>query len=114
MPDCQPATEAAKEASANWLRSHANGIGALLPTGDSDRTGFALGAILKWPPWSAVAADCWESLVSPWIAAHCRLPEARCVFGKPALSRILGLFPGGFAATTRGEEHLVEGGDREG
>jgi hypothetical protein len=25
-----------------------------------------------------------------------------CVFGKPALSRILGLFPGGFAATTSG------------
>jgi hypothetical protein len=26
----------------------------------------------------------------------------KCVFGKPALSRILGLFPGGFAATTSG------------
>ena len=26
----------------------------------------------------------------------------RCVFGKAALSRILGLFPGGFAATTSG------------
>ena len=25
-----------------------------------------------------------------------------CVFGKAALSRILGLFPGGFAATTSG------------
>jgi len=25
-----------------------------------------------------------------------------CVFGKPALSRIVGLFPGGFAATTSG------------
>ena len=28
--------------------------------------------------------------------------NALCVFGKPALSRILGLFPGGFAATTSG------------
>ena len=29
-------------------------------------------------------------------------PVSLCVFGKPALSRILGLFPGGFAATTSG------------
>jgi len=29
-------------------------------------------------------------------------PPVSCVFGKPALSRILGLFPGGFAATTSG------------
>jgi hypothetical protein len=28
--------------------------------------------------------------------------DGECVFGKPALSRILGLFPGGFAATTSG------------
>jgi len=37
----------------------------------------------------------WCGRTSP---VSCRL----CVFGKPALSRILGLFPGGFAATTSG------------
>jgi hypothetical protein len=30
------------------------------------------------------------------------IEETTCVFGKPASSRILGLFPGGFAATTSG------------
>src|SRR5579859_5314975 len=40
--------------------------------------------------------------------------DLSCVFGKPALSRILGLFPGGFGATTSGYEHLVDAVDREG
>jgi len=77
LPDGQPAAEKAKTVLVEWLRSHADQIGALLATGDSDRTGFALGTILKWPPWMATASDCWDGLVSPWIAVHGQLREAR-------------------------------------
>jgi hypothetical protein len=80
MPDEQAAAENAKIASAKWLRSHASEIGLLLATGDSDRTGFALGAILKWPHWSETAADCWEDLVAPWITANRQTREARHVY----------------------------------
>jgi hypothetical protein len=80
MPEGHPAIEKAKAASIKWLLSHAKEIGALLATGEPDRTSFALGAILRWPPWLAMSADCWDELFFPWIAVHGQLKEARHIF----------------------------------
>jgi hypothetical protein len=77
LPEGHPAIAMVNAASANWLRSHAGAVGNLLAAGDPDRTGFALGAILRCPAWSAVATDCWHELLSPWIAVNGRLREAR-------------------------------------
>ena len=79
IPPGHPSIEKAEAISARWLRLHAGQIGELLATRDSDRSGFALGAILRWPPWSTTAADVWDDLLSPWLAMNGQLPEARHV-----------------------------------
>ncbi len=55
-----------------------------------------------------------EGLKSGKASDEMMLQDVLCVFGEPALSRIPGLIPGGFAATTSGYEHLVDAVDREG
>jgi DNA polymerase III alpha subunit (gram-positive type) len=69
-------------------------------------------AQIPWEDWvdtCKIARAAWPHLPSYKLShlAHTfgisyHAHNATCVFGKPALSRILGLFPGGFAATTSG------------
>ena len=69
-------------------------------------------AQIPWEDWvdtCKIARAAWPHLPSYKLShlAHTfgisyHAHNATCVFGKPALSRILGLFPGGFAAKTSG------------
>jgi hypothetical protein len=69
-----------QKAAAHWLEQHASQIGNNLASwgvGYADLTSYALGAILDGVPWSGVATQKWDDLVSPWLAAHSTHASAR-------------------------------------
>jgi hypothetical protein len=69
----QIATDRLQDAAARWHEEHALAIGtnfASCEPSDADLTSYALGAILDGVPWSIVATQKWNDLVSPWLTAH--------------------------------------------
>jgi hypothetical protein len=60
-----------------WMARHAVELGQLLATAPPDESSFALGAVIAGPPWAECALNHWEFLVTPWLVAHGRDPEAR-------------------------------------
>jgi hypothetical protein len=76
----QVAADRVQKAAAHWLEQHASQIGNNLASwgvGYADLTSYALGAILDGVPWSGVATQKWDDLVSPWLAAHSTHASAR-------------------------------------
>ncbi|MER5383230.1 serine protease [Streptomyces sp. NPDC002688] len=64
---------------AEWLVRDSSHIGEILSS-DMQEGAYALGNMLKGPPWGETIMSVWDDVAGPWLTSHGQMPHARHLF----------------------------------